>query len=180
MFKINRNSHLIEGITYLPSENYDTRPDNTSIDTIIIHCISLPAGVYDNDNVSNLFTNNLDISEDKSFVSLKDLKVSAHLFIKRDGKIIQFVPLNLRAWHAGISKYKGRENFNDFSIGIELEGTSNSSFTEEQYNKLKEIIKTTKTFYPEIVDDNIIGHNKVSPERKEDPGKFFEWDKIKG
>ena len=97
MFKINRNSHLIEGITYLPSDNYDSRPDNTSIDTIIIHCISLPAGVYDNDNVSNLFTNNLDISEDKSFVSLKDLKVSAHLFIKRDGKIIQFVPLNLRA-----------------------------------------------------------------------------------
>ena len=180
MLKINTNLHLIEDISYLPSDNYDLRPDNIDIDTIIIHCISLPEGSYNNDNVRDLFTNKLDISKDKSFNSLRDLRVSSHLFIKRDGSISQFVPFNMRAWHAGVSKYNGRENYNDFSIGIELEGTSNSIFTEEQYSKLREIIKIIKTCYPKIVEDNILGHNKVSPDRKEDPGKFFEWDRIKG
>ena len=140
MLKINVNSHIIEGVTYLPSDNYDVRPDNVNIDTIIIHCISLPEGIYGNDNVSNLFTNKLDISKDKSFITLKNLRVSSHLFIKRDGEIIQFVPFNLRAWHAGVSNYKGRENYNDFSIGIELEGTSNSAFTKEQYGQLKKTL----------------------------------------
>ncbi len=180
MLKININLHLIEDIAYLPSTNYDLRPDNIDIDTIIIHCISLPEGVYNNDNVSDLFTNKLDITKDKSFISLKDLKVSSHLFIKRNGEILQFVPFNMRAWHAGVSNYKGRENFNDFSIGIELEGTSNSIFTEEQYSKLKGLIKIMKTSYPKIVEGNVIGHNKVSPGRKEDPGRLFKWDKIKG
>ena len=180
MLKINTNLHLIEDISYLPSDNYDLRPDNIDIDTIIIHCISLPEGSYGNDNVRDLFTNKLDISKDKSFNSLRDLRVSSHLFIKRDGSISQFVPFNMRAWHAGVSKYNGRENYNDFSIGIELEGTSNTIFTEEQYSKLREIIKIIKTCYPKIVEDNILGHNKVSPDRKEDPGAFFDWDRIKG
>ncbi|MBT5406455.1 MAG: 1,6-anhydro-N-acetylmuramyl-L-alanine amidase AmpD [Gammaproteobacteria bacterium] len=180
MLKINTKLHLIEDISYLPSDNYDLRPDNIDIDTIIIHCISLPEGAYDNENVSDLFTNKLDIAKDKTFLSLKGLRVSSHLFIRRNGVLSQFVPFNMRAWHAGVSQYKGRENYNDFSIGIELEGTSNSIFTEEQYSKLREVIKIMKTCYPKIVENNIIGHNKVSPERKEDPGKFFEWDKIKG
>jgi AmpD protein len=180
MLKININSHLIEGISYLPSDNYDLRPNNMDIDTIIIHCISLPEGSYGNDNVSDLFTNKLDITKNKSFSSLIGLRVSSHVFIKRNGEIIQFVPFNMKAWHAGVSKHKDRENCNDFSIGIELEGTSNSVFTDEQYNKLKEIIKLMKTCYPKIVEGNIIGHNKVSPDRKEDPGAFFDWDRIKG
>ncbi|MBT3697243.1 MAG: 1,6-anhydro-N-acetylmuramyl-L-alanine amidase AmpD [Gammaproteobacteria bacterium] len=180
MLKINTKLHLIEDISYLPSDNYDLRPDNIDIDTIIIHCISLPEGAYDNENVSDLFTNKLDIAKDKTFLSLKGLRVSSHLFIRRNGVLSQFVPFNMRAWHAGVSQYKGRENYNDFSIGIELEGTSSSIFTEEQYSKLREVIKIMKTCYPKIVENNIIGHNKVSPERKEDPGKFFEWDKIKG
>ncbi len=180
MLKINTKLHLIEDISYLPSDNYDLRPDNIDIDTIIIHCISLPDCAYDNENVSDLFTNKLDIAKDKTFLSLKGLRVSSHLFIRRNGVLSQFVPFNMRAWHAGVSQYKGRENYNDFSIGIELEGTSSSIFTEEQYSKLREVIKIMKTCYPKIVENNIIGHNKVSPERKEDPGKFFEWDKIKG
>ena len=180
MLKINTKLHLIEDISYLPSDNYDLRPDNIDIDTIIIHCVSLPEGAYDNENVSDLFTNKLDIAKDKTFLSLKGLRVSSHLFIRRNGVLSQFVPFNMRAWHAGVSQYKGRENYNDFSIGIELEGTSSSIFTEEQYSKLREVIKIMKTCYPKIVENNIIGHNKVSPERKEDPGKFFEWDKIKG
>ena len=180
MLKININSHLIEDIIHLPSDNYDLRPNNIDIDTIVIHCISLPEGSYNNDNVSDLFTNKLDTTKNKSFSSLEGLRVSSHIFIKRNGEIIQFVPFNMRAWHAGVSKYNGRENYNDFSIGIELEGTSNSIFTEEQYSKLRGIIKVIKASYPKIVEDNIIGHNKVSPDRKEDPGKFFEWDRIKG
>ena len=180
MLKININSHLIEGISYLPSDNYDFRPNNTDIDTIIIHCISLPEGSYENDNVSDLFTNKLDIAKNESFSSLKGLRVSSHIFIKRSGEIIQFVPFNMRAWHAGASRHKDRENCNDFSIGIELEGTSNSVFEDEQYNKLKKIIKLMKTCYPKIVEGNIIGHNEVAPGRKEDPGVFFDWDRIKG
>ena len=180
MLKININSHLIEGIQYLPSDNYDLRPNNTDIDAVIIHCISLPEGAYDNENVSNLFMNKLDTSKNKSFAALTGLRGSSHVFIKRSGEIIQFVPFGMRAWHAGVSKHKDRENCNDFSIGIELEGTSNSVFTDEQYNRLKEIIKLMKTCYPKIVEGNIIGHNKVSPDRKEDPGAFFDWDRIKG
>ena len=128
-------------------------------------------------NIFLLFFRHL---KNKSFSSLIGLRVSSHVFIKRNGEIIQFVPFDMKAWHAGVSKHKDRENCNDFSIGIELEGTSNSVFTDEQYNKLKEIIKLMKTCYPKIVEGNIIGHNKVSPDRKEDPGAFFDWDRIKG
>ena len=120
MLKINNNSGLFNDITYYRSDNCNNRPENTIIDTIIIHCISLPMGSYDNQNIVDLFMNNLDINQDPSFESLKDIKVSSHLLIKRDGEIIQFVPFNLRAWHAGTSKHKERENCNDYSIGIEL------------------------------------------------------------
>ena len=114
------------------------------IDTIVIHCISLPAGVYDNNYIIDLFQNKLDVTKDASFESLVDLKVSAHLLVRRDGTIIQLVPFNLRAWHAGVSRYKGRENFNDFSIGIELEGSPISRYTNIQYEKLNEVIAAIK------------------------------------
>ena len=179
MFKINNNTGLFNDITYHKSLNYNKRPEDTIIDTIIIHCISLPAGSYNNDNIIDLFTNNLDISKDPSFKDLKDIKVSSHLLIKRDGEIIQFVPFNLRAWHAGVSVYKKRKNCNDYSIGIELEGTSSTEFTEMQYDALKKVIISLKDHYPKIVDENIIGHNEVSPDRKDDPGPYFEWNRIK-
>ena len=179
MFKINNNTGLFDDITYHLSENCNFRPKNIIIDTIIIHCISLPLGSYNNKNIINLFTNNLDITNDPSFESLKDIKVSSHLLITRDGEVIQFVPFNLRAWHAGESKHGDRENCNDFSIGIELEGTSQSSFTDIQYDILNNVILSLKDFYPEIVDKNIIGHNEVSPDRKDDPGPYFEWSRIK-
>ena len=133
MLKINNNSGLFDDITHYNSENCNNRPNNTIIDTIIIHCISLPVGSYGNQNIVDLFMNNLDINQDPSFESLKDVKVSSHLLIRRDGEIIQFVPFNLRAWHAGVSKHKERENCNDYSIGIELEGTDKSNFTDTQY-----------------------------------------------
>ena len=179
MLKINNNSGLFDDITHYNSENCNNRPNNTIIDTIIIHCISLPVGSYGNQNIIDLFMNNLDINQDPSFESLKDVKVSSHLLIRRDGEIIQFVPFNLRAWHAGVSKHKERENCNDYSIGIELEGTDKSNFTDTQYKRLNEIIISLKDYYPKIVDENIIGHNEVSPDRKNDPGPFFEWNRIK-
>lgn len=179
MLKINTNTYLIDNITYQSSSNCDARPIDIDIDTIVIHCISLPAGVYDNNYIIDLFQNKLDVTKDASFESLVDLKVSAHLLVRRDGTIIQLVPFNLRAWHAGVSHYKGRENFNDFSIGIELEGTPISRYTDIQYEKLNEVIAAIKLCYPNITDNNIIGHNEISPDRKEDPGSFFEWDKIK-
>jgi len=179
MLKINNNSALFDDITHYHSDNCDNRPKDIIIDTIIIHCISLPMGSYDNQNIVDLFTNNLDINQDPSFKSLKDIRVSSHLLIKRDGEIIQFVPFYLRAWHAGVSKHKERDNCNDYSIGIELEGTDKSKFTDVQYDRLNEIIRSLKDFYPKIVDENIIGHNEVSPDRKNDPGPYFEWNRIK-
>jgi AmpD protein len=179
MLKINNNSALFDDITHYHSDNCDNRPKDIIIDTIIIHCISLPMGSYDNQNIVDLFTNNLDINQDPSFKSLKDVRVSSHLLIKRDGEIIQFVPFYLRAWHAGVSKHKERDNCNDYSIGIELEGTDKSKFTDVQYERLNEIIRSLKDFYPKIVDENIIGHNEVSPDRKNDPGPYFEWNRIK-
>jgi AmpD protein len=179
MLKINNNSALFDDITHYHSDNCDNRPKDIIIDTIIIHCISLPMGSYDNQNIVDLFTNNLDINQDPSFKSLKDVRVSSHLLIKRDGEIIQFVPFYLRAWHAGVSKHKERDNCNDYSIGIELEGTDKSKFTDVQYDRLNEIIRSLKDFYPKIVDENIIGHNEVSPDRKNDPGPYFEWNRIK-
>ena len=135
--------------------------------------------MYNNDNIIDLFLNKLDISKHKSFTDLSNLKVSSHLLIKRKGNIIQFVPFNLRAWHAGQSCYNNRENFNDFSIGIELEGTSDSKFTKEQYESLNEVIMALKSLYTNIVNENILGHSDISPGRKKDPGDLFDWSKVK-
>lgn len=179
MLKINNNTCLFDGVTHHKSENCNSRPENIIIDTIIIHCISLPEGCYGNENIVDLFTNKIDVGKDPAFESLKDIRVSSHLLIKRDGEIIQFVPFDLRAWHAGVSKHGDRDNCNDYSIGIELEGTSKTKFTEIQYKNLNKVILSLKDFYPKIVDKNIIGHNEVSPDRKDDPGPYFEWEKIK-
>ena len=179
MLKIDKDTHRIEGVEFYDSCNYDKRPFDAVIDTIIVHCISLPLGEYDNDNIIDLFLNKLDTSKHKSFSDLSNLKVSSHLLIKRKGDIIQFVPFNLRAWHAGQSCYNNRENFNDFSIGIELEGTSDSKFTQEQYRSLNEVIMALKSLYTNIVNDNILGHSDISPGRKKDPGDLFDWSKVK-
>ena len=161
-----------------PSPNYDDR-SNEEIDLIVIHSISLPPGIFGNSFVEDFFQNKLDYSKDKYFQEIKDLKVSSHFLIKRDGEITQFVSILKRAWHAGVSSFEGREDCNDYSIGIELEGTDKSNFTDTQYERLNEVIISLKDYYPEIVDENIIGHNEVSPDRKNDPGPFFEWNRIK-
>ncbi|MFT4694725.1 MAG: AmpD protein [Francisella sp.] len=167
------------GCKYIQSENYNQRSsnDDCDIDLVVIHCISLPEGAYDNQNVENLFQNKLECGLDKSFESLEDVKVSAHFYIKRYGEIIQFVSVNDRAWHAGISEYNGRKCCNDFSVGIEMQGTDKTNYESEQYNSLNKLLKDLRASYPRL--QNIIGHEDIAPGRKTDPGIRFDWDKIK-
>ena len=171
--------YLLENSEFIQSSNYDERPKNIEIDSIIIHCISLPESEFNNDNVINLFLNKLNYKSHPSFTSLKNVRVSSHLFIKRTGEIIQFVPFDKRAWHAGVSEYKGRKNFNDFSIGIELHGSISEQYTEKQYQALNYCISQLKELFPSIQDSNILGHNEISSDRKYDPGPNFIWSKIK-
>ncbi len=179
MLEIDKKTHKLANVEFIESPNYDDRPSSIDIDTIIIHCISLPEGSFNNQNVQNLFLNKLDITNHESFSGLIDLKVSSHLFIKRDGSIVQFVPFDKRAWHAGKSSYEGRGNFNDFSIGIEVEGTVKSDYESKQYDSLKNVIVSLKTCYPNIIEDRILGHSDISPDRKTDPGPLFDWTKLK-
>lgn len=165
--------HLIEEADYFKSPNQSDRSEN--IDLIVIHCISLPEGSFENDNPKKLFLNQLDFDKHDSFKSLKGLKVSAHILIERDGSLIQFVPFNKCAWHAGESTYAGRDSCNEFSIGIELKGSIKEEFTSKQYSVLNDLLYTLKEEYGEM---NIVGHSEIAPNRKNDPGPFFNWDMI--
>ena len=169
--------HKIEDIAFLESPNFNDRPDPNNISLIVIHSISLPSRNYNNDNVESFFLNNLDISKNEYFKEISDLKVSSHLYIKRSGRIIQFVPFDKRAWHAGISNYKGKEDCNDFSIGIELEGCDDDVYEEEQYNSLIQVTKALIEEYDLISKNRIAGHSDIAPQRKTDPGKYFEWNR---
>ena len=165
---------LLNFAKYISSPNCSPR-ESTVIDLIVIHNISLPPRQFGNDFVEKFFTNQLDKNSHPYFEEIYNLKVSAHIFIKRDGEIIQFVPFDKKAWHAGESKFKNRENCNDFSIGIELEGVDDLDYEETQYQALKKIIATIKKHYP---IKNIVGHSDIAPGRKTDPGQSFNWEKI--
>lgn len=158
-----------------PSPNQDERPSGCSVDLLVIHNISLPPGEFGGPWIDHLFHNQLDSSLHPYFQEIHQLRVSSHLLIRRDGQLIQYVPLNLRAWHAGHSTFQGRERCNDFSIGIELEGTDDLPYTDAQYATL---IKTTREIlarFPDITPDRIVGHADISPGRKTDPGVAFDW-----
>ena len=161
-----------------PSPNYDVR-SNKEIDLIVIHSISLPPGIFGNSFVEDFFQNKLDHSKDKYFQEIKDLKVSSHFLIKRDGEITQFVSILERAWHAGVSSFEGREDCNDYSIGIELEGTDVDCFEDNQYESLVSLTSTLMSELPRITLDRIVGHSDIAPGRKSDPGKGFDWGKFK-
>ena len=169
------NNHLIADIKFLESPNFNTRPKDVSINLLVIHSISLPPKVYGNNHIENFFLNKLDHSLDPFYEEIRELKVSAHLLIKRDGEIIQFVPFNMRAWHAGESSFEGKDNCNDYSIGIELEGVDDVAYTEAQYASLVEVTKALQVAYPKITKDNIKGHEHIAPGRKTDPGAAFDW-----
>jgi AmpD protein len=160
----------------LSSPNSSARDPNQDIDLIVIHAISLPPNKFGGHFVEQLFTNQLDVNADPYFQTIQDLKVSSHFYIDRHGEIIQFVSCLDKAWHAGESFWNGRNNCNDFSLGIELEGSDDTSFTEIQYSKLNLLIDCLSNRFP-IKD--IVGHKDIAPNRKTDPGPFFDWSKIK-
>ena len=160
------------------SPNYNARPSDDDISLVVIHCISLPPGEFGGNTVTQLFTNALNSAEHPYFNKIDHLQVSAHLFIRRTGEIIQYVPFHRRAWHAGVSSYGGRVDCNDFSIGIELEGTGHTPYTEEQYAQLAELIQVLLAHYPSLSPERITGHSTISPGRKQDPGDSFDWEKL--
>ena len=168
-------NHLIKNIKYIRSPNFNERSQNSSIKLIVIHAISLPPKEYGGDYVENFFLNKLKISDHEYFEEIKDLKVSSHLYIKRDGEIIQFVPFDKRAWHAGESSFNGEFDCNDFSIGIELEGSDCDNFTDHQYQVLIDVTKQLMNEYPDVKKNSIKGHSDIAPGRKTDPGDRFEW-----
>ena len=158
-----------------PSPHYNQRPDPADISLLVVHNISLPAGEFANGYIEQLFCNTLDCSLHPSFDSLRNTSVSSHFLICRNGLLSQFVALDQRAWHAGVSVFEGRENCNDFSIGVELEGTDEQAYTEQQYQALAALTKTLKQRYPLITEDRVVGHCDIAPGRKTDPGAAFDW-----
>lgn len=155
------------------STNYDDRPENALIDTIVIHHISLPEGHFGGNAIEEFFCNRLNPQDDPYYPSIVHLKVSAHFLIKRSGEVLQFVATEKRAWHAGASELLGREKCNDFSVGIELEGTGEIPFEENQYQSLKAL---TEQLFVRYSIAWIVGHSDIAPGRKQDPGKSFDWN----
>lgn len=159
----------------IASPNCDARPRGAVPSLLVVHGISLPPGTFGGDGVVRLFTNALDASRHPYYTAIAQLRVSAHFFIRRDGALIQFVPCTARAWHAGVSSWRGRERCNDYSIGIELEGTDDIAYTSAQYSVLAALLKALKRRYP---IEAAVGHSDVAPGRKTDPGPGFDWDRL--
>jgi AmpD protein len=166
------NEGLVEGVRFIPSPNRDERPAGGAIDLLVIHYVSLPPGEFGGAGIVDLFTNRLQPNAHPSYAAIAGVKVSAHFLIRRDGGLIQFVPCAKRAWHAGKSSWKGKTRCNDFSIGIEMEGTGEVPFTAAQYRRLATLTRVLQARYP-IRD--IAGHSDVAPGRKTDPGPYFDW-----
>ena len=168
-----------QGVCHCPSPNFNARP-NGEISLLIIHNISLPPGQFATGKVQAFFQNRLDVTEHPYFEGLRELRVSAHFLIERDGGVTQFVSCLDRAWHAGISSFEGRETCNDFSLGIELEGTDELPFSDAQYDALITLTRQLQAAYPGITLNRICGHSDVAPGRKTDPGPAFDWTRFRG
>ena len=173
--KLDVETGLLEQARKVPSPNQDERPAGCEPELLVIHSISLPPGEFGGPWIEQLFCNTLDTSVHPYFAEIAELKVSAHLLIRRDGELVQFVPFNRRAWHAGVSCYENRERCNDFSIGIEMEGTDAGDFTNAQYAALVELVDALDEAYPGISPERIAGHSDIAPGRKRDPGPGFDW-----
>ena len=171
------NGQLI-GARQVPSPNYNQRPENTEIQLIVIHNISLPPSQFGGGYIEQFFQNQLDWSVHPYFQTIEGMQVSAHLLILRTGEIIQFVNFNDRAWHAGRSAYLGKVECNDYSIGIELEGSDDRDFEAIQYQQLVDVVATLQRAYPKT-DHHLTGHSDIAPGRKTDPGPHFQWQKFR-
>lgn len=164
---------LASGARRVRSDHWDERPQGAPIDLVVMHNISLPAGTFGGPAIEALFTGQLDCASHPSFSELQGLRVSSHFLVRRDGEIVQFVSVLHRAWHAGVSVFQGREACNDFSVGIELEGTDTQPFAPEQIDRAAGLTKALVEFLPSL--QWIAGHSDIAPERKTDPGPCFEW-----
>ena len=165
----------LEGVTRKPSSNCNERPEQAEVSLLVVHNISLPPGQFGGTHICDFFTNGLDVCAHPYFSEIADMRVSAHLLIDREGELVQFVSFKDRAWHAGQSCFAGVDNCNDFSIGIELEGTDDIPYTDQQYLALTAITQLLMASYPGIAKQNIVGHSEIAPDRKTDPGRAFDW-----
>ena len=166
---------LLPQARYIASPNCDERPPGEAITLLVLHSISLPPGQYGGDAIERLFTNRLDPAAHPYFRDIAALKLSSHFLVRRDGELLQFVPVQRRAWHAGASCWRGRSRCNDFSIGVELEGVEESAFEDIQYARLNELLRALRVALPL---NDIAAHSDVAPDRKTDPGAHFDWARL--
>ena len=166
------------GVRHCPSAHCNERPQG-EISLLVLHNISLPPGQFGTGKVQEFFTSGLNASEHAYFAGIVDMRVSAHFFIERDGQISQFVSCLQRAWHAGVSSFAGRDNCNDFSLGIELEGTDDLPYSEAQYDALLALVQQLLAAYPALSVERICGHCDIAPGRKTDPGPAFDWPRLR-
>ncbi len=177
--RLDPDNNWLTGVRRVASDNCDDRPADAAVDAIVIHGISLPPGEFGGAWIAALFTNTLDANAHPYFQEICHLRVSSHVLINRAGDVVQFVPFSRRAWHAGVSSLAGRSCCNDFSIGIELEGSDDRPYNDVQYARLAELITALMSAYPAITSDRIVGHSDIAPGRKTDPGPSFDWLKLR-
>jgi AmpD protein len=175
---VDRGTGLALGARQCDSPNRDARPPGATVDLIVVHGISLPPGRYDGDEVEAFFGNRLDAGRHPFYATIEGLRVSAHFYVRRDGRLVQFVPVHERAWHAGLSRYGGRDACNDFSVGIELEGCDDEPYDDRQYPVLAGLIQALRRAYPTLGSTPPVGHSDIAPGRKTDPGPHFDWPRL--
>ena len=168
----------LRSVDVFRSPNCDARPENSPIKLVVVHGISLPPGEYGGGHIQQFFCNKLDALQHPYFESICSMTVSAHCLVERDGNILQFVSFLERAWHAGVSQWRGDTACNDFSVGIELEGCDDDAYSEAQYVSLARLVAALRSAYPQIAADAITGHSDIAPGRKSDPGPAFDWGKL--
>lgn len=166
---------LINSARLIASPHCDARPHNEAIRLIVIHNISLPAGQFGGDDIIKLFCGSLDTAVHTDYLPLQGLRVSAHFLLRRDGELIQFVPCHRRAWHSGVSHWHDWQRCNDYSLGIELEGSDTSAFTDNQYRQLNQLLTALTARWPHV---DLVGHSDIAPGRKTDPGPCFDWSRV--
>lgn len=177
-FTIDKATGLLDPATQCPSPNQDARPEPADPTLIVVHGISLPPGQFGGPEIEALFTNTLDWAAHPYFEEIRGMEVSAHLLVRRDGSVVQFVPFTRRAWHAGESCFRGKQRCNDFSIGIEIEGEDETPYDDRQYPVLQAVINALCAAYPGISAREVAGHSDIAPGRKTDPGPAFDWFRL--
>lgn len=178
-FFLDAASGLLTGAPYRPSPHADDRPAGCAPELVVIHGISLPPGVWGGEDVERLFLGTLDCTSHPAYAELRGVRVSAHLYLRRDGTVVQFVPVHRRAWHAGASRFAARGACNDFSIGIELEGSDRAPYADAQYVCLAAAVRALRAAFPAITPERLVGHDEIAPGRKTDPGPYFDWARLR-